>query len=513
LKILDRYILTSFVSNFVSAFIILMFIFIFQSIWLFIDDLAGKGLDIYIVGKFLLYLTPNLTEKVLPLTVLLSSILTFGNFAENYEFAAMKASGISLQKAMRSLIVFILFLAFITFYFANTVIPASEQKIYNLRKNISKVKPSAAIAEGVFSDIPETGMNMKVDKKYGEKDRFLEKIIIHEKKQINRNSALINTTVIKAKSGELISSLDSDILQLVLKDGHYYEKINPKNAKSKKKHPFVKAVFKTYTINTDLSGTNEVDLEAESNISTNKMKNVSRLVKDIDSLKKVNIKVVNAYSKNINSRMGAFYNPKKTKIELIEKGKAVVKRDTIKKDTIKNDSINKSLVTLIPIDSILDRCKEFKKMAIINGAKNTTSNILNSIKGKKDDLDRRYKIYNLHILSLHQKYALALGCVILFFVGAPLGAIIRKGGLGLPMVIAIILFLAYYFIGVFAQNYAKEGNIHPVLGAWLSTLIMLPLGVFLTVRATNDKGLINISGIIVDFFKKIFKKKQTNPST
>ena len=136
-----------------------MFIFIFQTIWLFIDDLAGKGLDIVIIGKFLFYLMPNLTEKVLPLTVLLSSILTFGTLAENYEFAAMKASGISLQRAMLSLIVFIIFLGGVTFYFANSVIPASEQKIYNLRRNIAKVKPAVAIVEGVFSDFEGADMN------------------------------------------------------------------------------------------------------------------------------------------------------------------------------------------------------------------------------------------------------------------------------------------------------------------------------------------------------------------
>ena len=129
-----------------------MFIFIFQTIWLFIDDLAGRGLDIIIVGKFLFYLMPNLTEKVLPLTVLLSSIITFGTFAENYEFAAMKASGISLQRSMLALIIFVTFLGGVTFFFANSVIPASEQKIYNLRRNIAKVKPAAVIEEGVFSD-------------------------------------------------------------------------------------------------------------------------------------------------------------------------------------------------------------------------------------------------------------------------------------------------------------------------------------------------------------------------
>lgn len=206
-----------------------MFIFIFQTIWLFIDDLAGKGLDIVIIGKFLLYLMPNLTEKVLPLTVLLSSILTFGTLAENYEFAAMKASGISLQRAMLSLIFFVVLLGGVTFYFANSIIPASEQKIYNLRRNIAKVKPAVAIVEGVFSDFEGADMNIKVDEKYGDNDRFLRNVTIHIKTKTK-----VNSTVIKAKTGELKSSEDSDILQLVLYEGHYYEDLSKKSSKDKK---------------------------------------------------------------------------------------------------------------------------------------------------------------------------------------------------------------------------------------------------------------------------------------
>ncbi|WP_411030534.1 LptF/LptG family permease [Spongiimicrobium sp. 3-5] len=472
-----------------------MFIFIFQTIWLFIDDLAGKGLDIVIIGKFLFYLMPNLTEKVLPLTVLLSSILTFGTFAENYEFAAMKASGISLQRSMRSLIYFIVFLGGVTFYFANSVIPASEQKIYNLRRNIAKVKPAVAIAEGVFSDFEGTGMNIKVDKKYGENDRFLESVIIHKKSATN-----INNTVIKAKTGELKSNKDSDIIQLVLYDGHYYEDVRSKSNKGKKKHPFAKSNFENYTMNIDISGLNDVDMNEERDINTDKMKNISRLTKDIDSLKKDNIKVVKAFSKNINNRMGAFLPVTKDSVPPQEK------------DSLAALPVNDSIITEHKneaqgqVTDIVKLYKDYQKIQIINSATNSSKNILNSIKGKKEELEKRYKIYNMHILSLHKKFALAFSCVILFFVGAPLGAIIRKGGLGLPMVIAIILFLTYYFIGVFAGNYAKEGNIHPILGAWLSTIIMLPLSVFLTKRATADRGLTNI-GNIVDFIKGLFKKK------
>lgn len=474
-----------------------MFIFIFQTIWLFIDDLAGKGLDIVIIGKFLFYLMPDLTEKVLPLTVLLSSILTFGSIAENYEFAAMKASGISLQRSMLSLIVFVTILGGVTFFFANNVIPLSQRKIYNLRRNIAKVKPAAVVSEGVFSDFE--GMNIKVDEKYGDNDRFLKNVIIHIKSKNN-----LNTTVIKSETGELISSEESDLIQLVLKNGHYYEDVTSKSNDSKMKFPFAQANFDTYTMNIEIPEINNDELEEERDISTDKMKNISRLTKDIDSLRGDNYKIVRAFSKNIESRSGLFVplinnNADSTKTDLVSRKDSISaeKAMAAKANIALQDSIKENILILFP---------DWQQIQILSSAKNATSSILGSISGKKEEMQKRYKIYNMHILSLHNKYALAFSCIILFFVGAPLGAIIRKGGLGLPMVIAIVLFLIYYFIGVFAGNYAKEDNIHPILGAWLSTLIMLPLGVFLTKRATEDKGMMNF-GFISDFFKKIFKKK------
>lgn len=464
--------------------------------------MAGKGLDIVIIGKFLLYLIPELMDKVIPLTVLLSSILTFGTFAENYEFAAMKASGISLQRAMLSLIFFIVFLGGVTFYFANNVIPASQQKFFNLRRNIAKVKPAAAIEEGAFSEFE--GMSIKVDNKYGEKDRFLENVTIHIKDNTSQNK-----TVIKAKTGELVSSESSDLIQLVLRDGHYYEDIYTKNNTDKVKNPFASANFEIYRMNIEIPDMEE-DLEEESNIDTDRMKNASRLIKDIDSLKNDNLKIVNAFSKNISNRMGAFV-PLPPVDSVFLKKQIQYTRDTLTKTEIDTaTSVIQEPIT--SIEDIVERFKDWQKIQLISSAKNSTTSIIASIQSKKEDMDRRLKIYRMHILSLHKKYALALSCIILFFVGAPLGAIIRKGGLGLPMVIAIILFLTYYFIGVFAGNYAKEGNIHPILGAWLSTLIMLPLGVVLTKRATEDKGLMSF-GSIIDRFRDLFKRKKNKPVT
>lgn len=490
LPIIDRYVLSRFLYNFFSSFAILMVIFIFQTIWLFIDDLAGKDLDLLIIGKFLLYYTPTLIDKVLPLTVLLSSILTFGTFAENYEFAAMKASGISLQKAMRSIVAFVTLLGIGTFFLANNVIPISEQKIYNMRKNIAKVKPAAVIVEGVFSDIEGTDMNMKVSKKSGDKDQFLEDVIIHQKEKS------VNKTVIKAKDGELVSSEESDLISLVLNNGYYYEEIQSSSSKNQRKHPFAKSEFEIYIKNIDISDLNNQDLEAESDVTTDKMKNVSRLRKDIDSLYDNNVNQVNAFSKNITARMGAFPVAKKKDSVVLKPSQKVAKALNKITDTILTDTTE--LLSILP---------EWQRSQSLTNAKNSVTNILNTIRSKKTELNKRYEIYNRHILSLHKKFALAFSCIILFFVGAPLGAIIRKGGIGLPMVVAILLFLAYYFLGVFAENYAKKGNMEPALGAWFATLIMFPFSIILTRRATNDKGLMSI-GNVFDRITSIFKRKK-----
>ena len=230
MKVIDQYILSSYLRKFFSFFLLIMFVFIFQTIWMFIDDLAGKEIDFEIIFKFLIFYTPKLIPLILPLTVLLASIMTYGDFAENYEFAAMKSSGISLFRSMRVLIGVNLVLCVITFFTANNLIPYAEFKSYNLRKNLAKVKPALAITEGVFNNI--SLMNIKVDKKYGIDNSKLEDIIIHKSNKNNDNSL-----VIKASSGELIGDEGSDILKIVLNDGYRYEEILAENPNSKEFKP------------------------------------------------------------------------------------------------------------------------------------------------------------------------------------------------------------------------------------------------------------------------------------
>ena len=256
MKILDIYILKSYLKKFFSFFFLIMLVFIFQTIWMFIDDLAGKEVDYEIIFKFLLYYTPKLIPLILPLTVLVASIMPFGDLAENYEFAAIKSSGISLIRSMRSLIAFNLILCISVFFVSNNLIPYAEFKSYNLRKNLAKVKPTLAITEGVFNNVGI--MNIKVDDKYGLDNSNLKGIIIH-KTNINND----NNIVIKASSGKLVSNEYSDVLKIELNDGYRYEEIYTKNSNTDEYKPQTKIYFEKHEIYIDLKELNNVDFTNE----------------------------------------------------------------------------------------------------------------------------------------------------------------------------------------------------------------------------------------------------------
>ncbi|MEH6537264.1 MAG: LptF/LptG family permease [Psychroserpens sp.] len=470
MKILDRYILTTYLKTFLSVFLILMFIFVLQAIWLYIGDLAGKDLDAFIIVKLLLYITPTLIPLILPLTILLVSIMVFGQFAENYEFAAMKSTGISLQRAMRSLSVFIVLLAGVTFIFSNNVIPWANYNVYNLRKNIAQVKPALAISKGQFNDIGD--YNIKVEDKSGENGEILKNVVIHKK----ASNGTKNRTVIVSESGELKSSENSNILQLVLYKGNYYEEIFSKKAKQAQKKPHAKSYFEEYTINVDLEGLNDVDIDNKSYDNRYNMLNVSQLNKTIDSLYEKKSKSLKDFSETLYNR---------TSIASL------------------NNNISPKKDSVFDGKHIIDLFNDKTKVQLLNLAGNTINSTKQIISTNKQSFGNNTKWRNKHVQALHDKFVLGLACIILFFVGAPLGALIKKGGIGLPLVIAILLFLTYHFIGLFAKNSSLDDSLNPILGTWLSTLIMLPLSIYLTRRATRDRPLFESEGLL-EPLKRLF---------
>lgn len=418
---------------------------------------------------------PSLVPLVLPLSVLLASIMTFGSLAENYEFAAMKSAGISLQRSMRGLTLFILLLSFCAFFFANNVIPYAEYKFINFRRSIAQMKPAMAIAEGQFSDV---GLyNIKVEKKSGPNGNFLTGVTIHKK--INDYDGSKN--VIKAKTGELVSSENSNILQLILKDGYYYEDIIPKKYEERNKLPFAKSSFKRYVINIDLTKLKSADSEEDLVKDTDRMLNIRELLVTIDSLNTDYQKDVTSIADNSFIRNGVVYSgPKKS-------------------SDIKNFKNN-----------LLDNYSADERANLLRIASSNMTSYNFSIESYKNELFGKTENINEHWIAVFDKLVIAFACLLMFFIGAPLGAIIRKGGLGLPIVFAVTIFILFHFINTFGKKVAQENEITPFMGCWLSSMILLPLAILLTYRATNDIGLVNLDNITVPIqklFQKIFPAK------
>ena len=446
-----------------------MLIFLLQSVWLYISELAGKDLELDIILQFLINVSPRLVILVLPLTILLSSIMVFGSLSENYEFAAMKASGISLQRSMKSLIFFTFILGVVTFFFSNNIAPVAEYNFHNLRKNISKVKPSMAIAEGQFSQIGD--YNIKVKNKYGNESKLLDEVIIHQKK--NKPG---NFTVIKSKKGEIISKENSDILQLKLYDGNYYDEVLVEDYSKKIKKPFVKSYFTEYLINIDIASINDVDFSQEDDVNKHSMMKVNELSSAIDSLSKKKIDDLDVISSKMFNRSNF---------------------KTIDYNLNPKDDVN------YENENFLNLFQPKKQKQLYDLAISSVKSTISIVKSNKTIQSFREQNLNKHVMTMHDKFSLGFACIILFFIGAPLGTIIRKGGYGLPLVISILLFLAYHFLGIFSKNLAEDSSINPILASWLSTLIMLPFSIYLTYRATNDQSVFNFGESIVSFYKKI----------
>jgi lipopolysaccharide export system permease protein len=449
-----------------------------QTVWLLIAELAGKDLDFSMVLKFLLFSMPRLVPLVLPLSILLASIMSFGDLSENYELAAMKSAGISLRRALQPLFLFVSFLSIAAFLFANSVIPYAEYKFINFRKNIAQAKPALAIAEGQFSDVGV--YNIKVNKKSGENGENLTGITIHKKSELGDGSRI----VIKAKNGKLVSSKDSNTLQLILNDGNYYEDILPKNYEDRPKMPFVKTAFKKNIITIDISEFNKIDVDNENITNTNTMLTTSELRYTIDSLQKNYKTDITSYTDNINQRVGF---QKSTQPE--------VKIKKIKK------KFNPNLLAYFTSNQQLD---------ILNLATSNLESVKYSLETSNTEFKSKQININGHLIALYDKFVIAFACFLMFFIGAPLGAIIRKGGLGLPVVFAMLIFISFHFANTFGKKLAEEGSLTPFLGSWMASLALTPFAILLTYRATNDIGLINMDVLLApiqQFIKKIVPQK------
>ncbi|MEM9053304.1 MAG: LptF/LptG family permease [Bacteroidota bacterium] len=472
MKKLHILVIKSYAGPFIMTFFIVMFILLMQFVWTYIDDFVGKGLEWYTIAELLIYASANLVTLALPLAVLLSSIMTFGGLAEHYELVAMKSSGLSLIKIMMPLIIFSGMLSLGAFYFSNTVSPYATLKFKSLLWDVRKKKPTLDLDEDVFYNGLD-GYSIRVDEKDKETD-VLKDLIIYRHTEDQPG----NRHVIRAKEGKMIKSENGRYLTLELMDGVSYDEAG--NRRQQKNVPHITSEFEKDLILLDLSA---FDLQrTDEDLWKNHMKMLSmkQLQTTIDSLETQREK-----------RKEDFLNYMDRTVSLNDTMNLMPGFDEVQK-TASFDS----LTTL-------------EQRRVVNVAINMTRNAKNYMNRTKEEMKGRVEYINKHKIEWHRKLTLSIACLLLFFIGAPLGAIIKKGGLGLPVIFSVIFFLIWHISGITGEKMVETSVLSPIEGMWMSSAILFPISLFLTYKAAKDAALFDRDTYtkLMDRFKSIIKKK------
>ncbi|HRF93196.1 MAG TPA: LptF/LptG family permease, partial [Bacteroides graminisolvens] len=472
IKRLDIFVIRSFLMLFLGTFFICLFIFMMQFLWKYVDELVGKGLEMEVLVQFFFYSAVSLVPASLPLAVLLASLITFGNFGERYELLAMKAAGISLLKIMRPLIVFIAFVCGISFYFQNVIGPKAEVKLWTLLISMKQKSPELDIPEGVFYDAID-GYNLYVKKKNRETG-VLYNVMIY-----NFSDGFENAHIIVADSGKLEMTADKKHLFLHLYHGEMFENLKAQSM-SAENVPYRRETFREkHTIIEFNSDFSMVDASIMSNQS--RSKDMKKLQASVDSMTAISDSVGRSYYREVNNIGTYRLTP------------SLTKQDTVKMQAANLRGYN--------VDSLFQSSTLMQKQRIISSASSTVGNLANDWNFKSFNIKQNDQDIRKHQTEWHNKITLSLACLIFFFIGAPLGGIIRKGGLGMPVIASVLIFIIYYIINNTGYKMARDGNWVVWMGMWTSTAVLAPLGAFLTYKSNNDSVVLNADAY-VDWFKK-----------
>ena len=436
---------------------IALFVLIMQFFWLYIDDLVGKGLDFPTLMQLTGLVTVYWIPMALPLALLLSSIMTFGNLGETFEIVAIKSAGIPLSRFMRPLLVFAIGMSILAFFLANNFVPVANLKLTRLKYDIIVSKPAFDIKEGTFYDKID-GYIIKLGKKE-KNDSIIHDVVIFQK------SYNLQDQVIFAEKGVMRITPDKKFLQFVLQDGWRLEERGERYAGAKTE--MIRMGFKTYQKVFDLS-TFRVKTSDSTQFYDPKMLSIRQLNKAIDSISGIK----NYYEQRLQ-------NDVSSALQFAKLADSSNKWKTLPRTF---DTIKASYAKMLP-DSIRDM--------ILDRTSSQYASVKNSVALTADDFYQRQKNIRLHEIEWHKKFTLSAACIVLFLIGAPLGSIIRKGGLGLPLVFSIIFFVTFHLLNTFGEKFAKEDVFNATQGMWLSTFILTPVGIFLTAKAMRDSQLFN----------------------
>ena len=488
MKKVHLFILKSYAGPLLMTFFISMFILVMQFLWRYVDDLVGKGLEWHVLAELLFYASLQVVPMALPLAILLASLMTFGNLGENYELTALKSAGISLPRIMMPLIILTMLTSYGAYKFSNNVLPVANLKLVSILHGVKETRLELDIKENVFYQGVDD-FSIKVKEKDPDKNMLYDVMIYDHRDRYARNS---NVTL--ADSGKLMMSDDKKFLKLVLYDGvRYDEKVGlEKNRRKLQDHVFRTDDFKEQTAIIPLKGFDFSKTDESLFKHSDRMKNRQQINHDLDSIHKERNKSVEDLSK----RSESFYF---SKVRQIKSSKKNQETDPAEKKEVIDTA--KSINT----DSLFNTLSNSKKQRIYEMALRQARNTKKTIEERVKFIERHDDNIRRHKMELHRKFTLPFACLIFFFIGAPLGAIIRKGGLGMPVVISVLFFVAYYIIDTMGAKMAREGVWFVYQGIWLSSVILLPLGIFLTYKSATDSAIMNADAYTI-FFERLKKK-------
>ena len=483
-KKLHKLILQSFLGPFVLTFLIVIFVLLMQFLWRYIDDLVGKGLEMPVIAELLMYTSASLVPMALPLAVLLASIMTFGNLGEHNELLGFKSAGISLHKIMAPVVVLVAFITIGAFLFNNNLLPITNLKMRSLLYDIQKQNPELQIKQGIFDNTIE-GYSIRVEEK-DSRTSLLKGIQIYD-----HSDHMGNIIVTIADSGYIRMTTDERHLIFTLYNGFTYTEMQKKSRdKRKKTYPSRRDQFEVQEMLVELVDFGLQRTDENLFKSSFQMMNLVQLNQMSDSL--LSEIQLNQMDLKNNLHTASYYKNKDFLYQTVRQDSVIVNKNLIQ---FKLDSVFYSF----------NREEQIKSLNQAIAAARGTTNYLNNSFITQDNKVRRLRKYQIEI---QRKYTLSLACMLFLFIGAPLGAIIRKGGLGMPVVISVFFFIIYYIISLSAEKFSRESVISPFTGMWISTFILVPLGSFLTYKAAKDSVMLNTETYL-NFFRKLFKSKKT----
>ena len=473
MKKLDKLILRSFLGPLLLTFTLSVFVLLMQFVWKYIDDMVGKGLDFSVIAELLLYASATFVPMALPIAVLFASIMTMGNFGEKYELVAMKAGGVSVSRVMLPMTVVVLMLTGVAFYFANNIMPEAMVSYRKTLYDVTRKKPAVNIRPGEYYKEID-GYVIRVGSK-SQDGHTLQDVVIYDHKKGREE-----TTVIVAKSGTMQSTMDNRYLIFSLDDGYTYTEVGGSRDVNRS-HPMTAIHFSKQTISIDISSFAYSKSGEDLFKGSYQTMNVAELSVALDSLKVSLDKRYDTYQRD-----------------------AEINLRTWKRYVARADEEHK--VAAFNLHTRLDTIDAATREKMLNRARYIANTAVTDSRNYGDFLETDREYVNKHDIERHKKFTLSVACLLLFLIGAPFGSIVRKGGLGLPLVASVGFFVFYYVVGMIAEKAVRESAIGPG-GMWVSSFVMLPIGIFLTLQATTDSSFFDAASW-KRFFTRLFKSKQ-----